>query len=103
MLKRLVRLSFALAICSALVHAAAAPEDLMKKAKTVLAPIAGDITLPGLKEPVEVLRDRWGIAHIYFLIGLRHRLGVALSWLWIYLRDQRPARLITQGSSKVTS
>ena len=43
----------------------------------------------------------WGIAHIYFLIGLRHRLSVALSWLWIYLRDQRPARLITQGSSKV--
>jgi NADH dehydrogenase len=45
----------------------------------------------------------WGIAHIYFLIGLRNRLGVALSWLWVYLRDQRPARLITQGSSKVTS
>jgi NADH:ubiquinone reductase (H+-translocating) len=44
----------------------------------------------------------WGIAHIYFLIGLRHRLSVALSWLWIYMRDQRPARLITQGSSKVT-
>src|SRR5689334_18426420 len=45
----------------------------------------------------------WGIAHIYFLIGLRHRLSVALSWLWIYVRDQRAARLITQGSSKVTS
>jgi NADH dehydrogenase len=44
----------------------------------------------------------WGIAHIYFLIGLRHRLSVALSWLWIYARDQRAARLITQGSSKVT-
>ena len=44
----------------------------------------------------------WGIAHIYFLIGLRHRLAVALSWLWIYVRDQRSARLITQGSSKVT-
>ena len=43
----------------------------------------------------------WGIAHIYFLIGLRHRLSVALSWLWIYMRDQRAARLITQGSSKV--
>jgi NADH dehydrogenase len=43
----------------------------------------------------------WGIAHIYFLIGLRHRLSVALSWLWIYVRDQRAARLITQGSSKV--
>jgi NADH:ubiquinone reductase (H+-translocating) len=43
----------------------------------------------------------WGIAHIYFLIGIRHRLSVALSWLWIYTRDQRTARLITQGSSKV--
>lgn len=38
----------------------------------------------------------WGIAHIYFLIGLRHRLAVALSWLWIYLTGQRSARLITQ-------
>ena len=43
----------------------------------------------------------WGLAHIYFLIGLRHRLSVALSWLWIHARDQRAARLITQGSSKV--
>ena len=43
----------------------------------------------------------WGLAHIYFLIGLRNRLSVALSWLWIHARDQRSARLITQGSSKV--
>jgi NADH dehydrogenase len=43
----------------------------------------------------------WSIAHIYFLIGLRNRLQVAISWLWVYLRDQRAARLITQGSSKV--
>lgn len=39
----------------------------------------------------------WGLAHIYFLIGLRNRLSVALSWLWIHARDQRAARLITQG------
>jgi len=43
----------------------------------------------------------WGVAHIYFLIGLRNRLSVAISWLWVYVRDQRAARLITQGSSKV--
>ena len=43
----------------------------------------------------------WGIAHIYFLIGIRNRLQVAISWLWIHARDQRAARLITQGSSKV--
>jgi NADH:ubiquinone reductase (H+-translocating) len=43
----------------------------------------------------------WGVAHIYFLIGVRNRLAVAMSWLWNYVRDQRSARLITQGSSKV--
>ncbi len=41
----------------------------------------------------------WGIAHIYFLIGVRYRLSVALSWLWAYVRDQRSSRLITQGSA----
>ncbi len=41
----------------------------------------------------------WGIAHIYFLIGVRNRLSVAISWWWIYTRDQRSARLITQGRS----
>jgi NADH dehydrogenase len=45
----------------------------------------------------------WGIAHIYFLIGLRNRLSVALSWLWIYTRQQRGARLITQGRAKVSN
>ncbi|MBN9077555.1 MAG: FAD-dependent oxidoreductase [Rhizobiales bacterium 65-79] len=39
----------------------------------------------------------WGLAHIYFLIGVRNRLSVALSWLWIHARDQRSSRLITQG------
>jgi NADH dehydrogenase len=37
----------------------------------------------------------WGSAHIYFLIGVRNRLSVALNWVWIYARDQRSARLIT--------
>jgi len=38
----------------------------------------------------------WGLAHIYFLIGLRNRLAVALSWLWISVSGVRSARLITQ-------
>ena len=38
----------------------------------------------------------WGIAHIYFLIGVRSRLVVAVSWLWSFLSRQNPARLITQ-------
>jgi penicillin amidase len=46
-------------------RSAETPEKMMQKAKDVLAPLDGAITLPGLKEPVEILRDRWGIAHIY--------------------------------------
>ena len=41
------------------------PEAILARAKTVLAPLEGDVQLAGLKEPVEVLRDRWGIPHIY--------------------------------------
>jgi NADH dehydrogenase len=37
----------------------------------------------------------WSAAHIYFLIGFRNRLIVALDWLWSYLTYQRGARLIT--------
>ena len=37
----------------------------------------------------------WSGAHIYFLIGFRNRLIVALDWLWSYLTYQRGARLIT--------
>ncbi|HMR34119.1 MAG TPA: NAD(P)/FAD-dependent oxidoreductase [Geminicoccaceae bacterium] len=40
----------------------------------------------------------WGVAHVYFLIGLRNRATVALNWLWSYLTFQRGARLITGGS-----
>jgi NADH dehydrogenase len=42
----------------------------------------------------------WGLAHIYFLIGVRNRLAVALSWLWIYATGSRNACLITQGEPR---
>lgn len=51
----------------------------------------------------------WGLAHIYFLIGLKNRIFIALNWLWIYLTGYRSARLITQdmpspaGTSAVPS
>jgi NADH dehydrogenase len=43
----------------------------------------------------------WGLAHIYFLIGVRNRLAVALNWFWIYLTGARSARLITQADAAV--
>jgi NADH dehydrogenase len=45
----------------------------------------------------------WGLAHIYFLIGVRNRLAVALSWLWIYATGSRSACLITQGEHRQRS
>ncbi len=44
-------------------------------------------------------RWTWGLAHIYFLIGLKNRVSVAISWLWIYLTGHRSARLITWGEA----
>jgi len=41
----------------------------------------------------------WGAAHIYFLVGVRSRLAVVLNWLWLHFRNQRAARLITQGGA----
>ena len=36
----------------------------------------------------------WGVAHIYFLIGARNRLLVALQWMFDYISFSRGARLI---------
>jgi NADH:ubiquinone reductase (H+-translocating) len=38
----------------------------------------------------------WSVVHIYFLIGLRNRFVVAITWLWSYITFQRGARLITE-------
>lgn len=38
----------------------------------------------------------WGIAHIYFLIGVRNRFVVALNWFWSYVTFQRGARVIAE-------
>jgi len=37
----------------------------------------------------------WGIAHIYFLIGVRAPILVAAQWFWAYLTFRKGARLIT--------
>jgi NADH:ubiquinone reductase (H+-translocating) len=37
----------------------------------------------------------WCAAHIYYLIGFKNRIAVALDWTWSYLTFERGARLIT--------
>lgn len=42
----------------------------------------------------------WGVAHVYFLIGLRNRIAVAFDWLWSWLTRQRNIRLIVQRKDR---
>jgi NADH:ubiquinone reductase (H+-translocating) len=42
----------------------------------------------------------WSAVHIYFLIGVRNRLVVAVNWLWSYVTFQRGARLIGIAPSR---
>jgi len=37
----------------------------------------------------------WGVAHIYFLVGVPSPLVVSIRWLWQYITYGRGARLIT--------
>lgn len=43
----------------------------------------------------------WGIAHVYFLIGMRHRFLVAAQWMFSYLTFGRGARLIAGSEADV--
>ena len=44
---------------------AAVPASLDELAKQSLARLDGEVNVPGLKEPVEIIRDQQGIPHIY--------------------------------------
>lgn len=41
------------------------PEVMMDLARNRLSALEGEIVVDGLEEPVEVIRDPWGVAHIY--------------------------------------
>jgi penicillin amidase len=45
--------------------AAGPPQTFQAMAQASLATIQGTLHVNGLTEPVEVLRDRWGVPHIY--------------------------------------
>lgn len=64
----------------------------------------GDLATIGRKSAVVSLRGFklrgaaawifWCVAHIYYLIGKRNKLSVALNWVWEYFTFRRGARLI---------
>ncbi|HJV05607.1 MAG TPA: penicillin acylase family protein [Actinomycetota bacterium] len=40
-------------------------DPITEAARAALPPMQGEMLVPGLSRPVEVLRDRWGVPHIY--------------------------------------
>lgn len=67
-LGRRARLVGCLGLVIAAAYGAAAqttPTNLRELARQSLAKLDGDIAVSGVREPVEVIRDKWGIPHIY--------------------------------------
>jgi penicillin amidase len=61
----LLLLLFLITTAAMTAPAAETADSLAQKSRAALAPIDGELTVPGLKHPIEVLRDRWGVPHIY--------------------------------------
>lgn len=62
-MKLLATLLISISLCT-LARAIPSATRTDERRETV-AQTSGELHLPGLKEPVRVLRDRWGVAHIY--------------------------------------
>ena len=65
-----IRLSLLIFVISIAVTAHTVAEtgkegSLESRAQAALSTLRGTLKLPGLEQPVTVLRDRWGVAHIY--------------------------------------
>ena len=62
--KRLARLALGLLLVTVACQPSE-PDSFDELARRSLAQLSGELDVPGLQEPVEVLRDEWGIPHIY--------------------------------------
>ena len=63
MLKSCLLLASAFFLCGS--AASQPPGSVADDARKSLATVSGHLSAPGLGKPVRVLRDRWGVAHIY--------------------------------------
>jgi penicillin amidase len=78
---------------------AAPAGDARSLARQSLAQIGGALSVPGLREPVEVVRDRWGVPHIYarntddLFFAQGYVMGQDRLWQLEMWRRQREGRL----------
>jgi penicillin amidase len=78
---------------------AAPPADLKALAKQSLAPLSGPLSVDGLRAAVEIVRDRWGVPHIYaqnvddLFFAQGYVMGQDRLWQLEMWRRQREGRL----------
>ena len=60
-----ILLFFLVSVCAIRLRADGQRKTLEERAKTSLSVVDGTVKAIGLQQPVEVVRDRWGVAHIY--------------------------------------
>src|SRR5687768_9005759 len=78
---------------------AGATQELKALARQSLAQLDGPLQVPGLREPVEVVRDRWGVPHIYarnsddLFFAQGYVMGQDRLWQLEMWRRQREGRL----------
>jgi penicillin amidase len=84
---------------TALVAAQSAGGDVKALARQSLSKIDGELSAPGLREPVEVVRDKWGVPHIYaksvddLFFAQGYIMGQDRLWQLEMWRRQREGRL----------
>ena len=84
---------------TALVAAQSAGGDVKELARQSLSKIDGELSAPGLREPVEVVRDKWGVPHIYaksvddLFFAQGYIMGQDRLWQLEMWRRQREGRL----------
>jgi penicillin amidase len=80
-------------------NTAFASGDLKTLARQSLSQLDGTLNVPGLREPVDVIRDRWGIPHIYarnvddLFFAQGYVMGQDRLWQMEMWRRQREGRL----------
>jgi NADH dehydrogenase FAD-containing subunit len=98
--------AYAASVIRARVEGASAPAPFLYRHRGSLATIGrnkavadfGWMTLSGW--PAWLV---WSVAHIFFLIGFRSRIVVALDWLWAYATLRRGARIIFAETAGATT
>src|SRR5262245_6780578 len=98
---RKIALALGLAAATAYVGAAqrAPAGDLKALARASLSKIDGEMAVPGLREPVDVIRDTWGVPHIYarnvddLFFAQGYVMGQDRLWQLEMWRRQRAGRL----------